>query len=118
MILAKAVAVRLSTGEKDVAILLTDEYWAPTQEWRCWEYISPDIAVLDRQPWPDSIALSIALAAYTKDSDILKRFLCSLGRQNFELKAHSSPPRKALIPVGSLPVINGGAAVQPIKGRD
>jgi hypothetical protein len=82
MILANAVAVKLSAGEKDVALLLADEYWAPTQEWRFWEYISPDIVVLQRQPWPDPMALSLALDAYTKDSDTLKRFLGSLGREN------------------------------------
>jgi len=96
MILSNAVAVKLFAGEKDVALLLADEYWAPTQEWRCWEYINPDIVVLERQPWPDLMALPLALAAYTKDSDILKQFLGTLGRQNFEIKARSVPPAKVL----------------------
>lgn len=79
MIFVNAVARKLSAEEKDVALFLADEYWAPKQEWRFWEYLSPEIAVLEKHQWPDLIALSVALGAYMDGSDILKRILGSLG---------------------------------------
>jgi hypothetical protein len=75
MILVNAVAKKLSEGEANIAGLLAGEYWTPALPWSFWEYISPELTVLEEQPWPGAIELAIAHLAYTADSNLLKRFL-------------------------------------------
>ena len=78
MVLVGATAVKLSQGQTDIALLLADEYWEPKQEWKFWEYISPEITILREEAWPHLTALSEALETYVRDSDNLKRFVSGL----------------------------------------
>jgi hypothetical protein len=80
MVLVSAVALKLSARESNIASWLADEYWTSTKEWKFWEYISPEIVVVEECSWPDGIELAIALQTYSADASLLKRFLAELSK--------------------------------------
>lgn len=65
MILVDAVATSLSQGDESLAAKLAEEYWDPTQEWKFWEHLAPEMVVVERMSWPNETALVRAYLAYT-----------------------------------------------------
>jgi hypothetical protein len=45
------------------------------RDWSFREYTAPEIRVLEKIPWPDSITQSIALMTYQADDKKLKQLL-------------------------------------------
>ena len=75
MILVNAIDNSLANGAIATAEVLAAEYWKPTRDWSFWEYTSPEIRVIEKIPWPDSIKQSIALMTYQADDKKLKQLL-------------------------------------------
>ena len=75
MILVDAIAKKVSTGNRQYADKLAAEYWNPTQNWKFWEYISPEIVFVERTSWPDPMLIEQAYLAYTiSENATLKKF--------------------------------------------
>lgn len=54
---------------------LAKEYWVPSLEWRCWEYVDDRFTVLCEVPWPESAMLAGARFRYGCDRATAKQ-LC------------------------------------------
>ena len=75
MILVNAVNSALLENDASTAEMLATEYWRPTREWKFWEYTMPEIRVLEKDEWPDSMALLLADMTYQGDDLRLKQML-------------------------------------------
>jgi hypothetical protein len=54
MFLVHVIARKLSEGDENTALKVADEYWTPTQEWKFWEYINPEMVVIGPEACPSS----------------------------------------------------------------
>jgi len=78
MALVNTIDEQLSAAEMDIAAALAAEYWNPTRDWKFWEYIGPQMTVLDQLDWPGTIEHTIALQLYGTDRKLAKELLASL----------------------------------------
>jgi hypothetical protein len=49
---------------------LSKEYWEPTRQWKCWEFIGHELTVARVEPWPDKGMLAGAKYRYGLDRDV------------------------------------------------
>jgi hypothetical protein len=75
MCLVDAVTKCLSENQDEITLMVADEYWRPTQEWRFFEYLSREMHVVAQVAWPETVDLTLALEAYSKDRETRDWFL-------------------------------------------
>jgi hypothetical protein len=58
--------VARATDEAILAVV-AKEYWIPTREWRCWEYLCSELEILEEIAWPTALKLGGAAFQYGED---------------------------------------------------
>ena len=66
-------AVKKSLASREIIKSLVDEYWTPKLDWNYWEYISPQMRIIEQVVRPDDVELSAVLYKYSLDGDEVKK---------------------------------------------
>jgi hypothetical protein len=67
------VDIAVHAADESVRAAVAREYWHPTREWQCWEYLCSELEIVEEVPWPDLAMLAGASFRYGADREEARR---------------------------------------------